>query len=119
MLTSVEVSRNLRNSDWLKASAQNSLERMLSMASGLQAFSSLNPHRCFCGPNVKPGRRASPRSRLRMVTRAEESQTSTESERAQQSQSGGPSSNGADSSDKKKGPRLSFAPNTRSVQSMA
>jgi len=73
----------------------------------MQALSGSSLQNCLCGQKVNTSRWAFSRARPRTVTRAEDRpQTQTD-----ESENAPPSSNGAD---KKKGPRLSFAPNTRS-----
>ena len=82
----------------------------------LQMSASPTVHRCFCGRNVNTSRRAFCSARPRTVVRAEENRQAEETRETKtesnETDNNAPSRNG---SEKKKGPRLSFAPNTRSV----
>ncbi len=82
-----------------------------------QAFSSSSSRVCFCGQTVPRSVRAHLRSQRSLRVCAEEgSQTRTEQETSQSSSNGsGPPQPDQPSENKKQGPRLSFAPNTRSV----
>ena len=82
-----------------------------------QAFSGSSCRVCFCGQTLPRSIRAHLRSQRSLRVCAEEgSQTRTEQGTSQSSSNGsGPPQPDQPSESKKQGPRLSFAPNTRSV----
>ena len=84
----------------------------------LQAFSGTSCRVCFCGQTLPRSVQAHLRSHRSLRVCAEEgSQARTEQGTSQSSSNGsGPPQPDQPSDSKKQGPRLSFAPNTRSVK---
>lgn len=124
MLTTTQVSLTLAAAHKVTVRLCPDLDAQM-MSRMLQTSASTLAPKCFCGQNVSTSPRAFGRTRPRTVLRRAEGAPKTQTDDTEkpfptkaddEAANKAPSDNG---SDKKKGPRLSFAPNKRSVRVLA